>query len=187
MARETKTVQVYPDDAKINATISFWENFGWEVINNQRCQEFTKQDSDGTQHYSTFNKITFSREKSSPWYNKVAQLESEYISTEKELESKSKAGNPFKKPSIIPHLIGMVILAFLAFKLLPGLAGEIVTYIGIAVGALLPIVIYIIRITNYNKHKDEMKERQAKWDNEVQRMRSRLNQILNEADQLING
>lgn len=186
MARETKTVQVYPDDAKINATISFWENFGWEVINNQRCQEFTKQDSDGTQHFSTFNKITFSREKSSPWYGKVAELESEYISTEKELESKSKAGNPFKKPSIILHLIGMVIIAFIALKVLPGLVDEIITYVVAAVCGLLPILIYIIRIVNYNKHKEEMKERQAKWDRDVAQMRSRLDEILYEADQLIN-
>lgn len=50
MARETKTIQMYPDDDAINQAISLWENFGWEVIGNQRCQEFKKQDSDGTQH-----------------------------------------------------------------------------------------------------------------------------------------
>lgn len=38
MARETKTIQMYPDDDAINQAISLWENFGWEVIGNQRCQ-----------------------------------------------------------------------------------------------------------------------------------------------------
>ena len=67
MAKETKTVQCYPSDDKINAMVERYASFGWELINNQRCQEFTGQtfDSDGssTSHYSTFNKLTFTREK----------------------------------------------------------------------------------------------------------------------------
>ena len=78
MARETITIQRYPDDKIVNDTIQAYELFGWEVIGNQRCQEFTRQDSNGTKHYSTFNKITFSREKSSPWYPEVVKLEQEF-------------------------------------------------------------------------------------------------------------
>ena len=100
MARETKTIQMYPDDDAINQAISLWENFGWEVIGNQRCQEFKKQDSDGTQHFETFNKITFSRDKSASWYGKVAELEQEYIATENELQSKSKQGNPYNNCAV---------------------------------------------------------------------------------------
>ncbi len=79
MARETKTVQVYPTDARVNAEIKRQELFGWEVIGNQRIQEFARQDSDGTRHYETFNKITFSREKSAEWYNEIVKLEKEYL------------------------------------------------------------------------------------------------------------
>ncbi|MDE7301294.1 MAG: hypothetical protein K2N47_03905, partial [Clostridia bacterium] len=81
--KETKTVQVYPDDKVVNATISEYESFGWEVVGNQRCQEYDGQTHDyysgsTTNHYSTFNKITFTREKASPWYEEVAKLEKEY-------------------------------------------------------------------------------------------------------------
>ncbi len=81
--RVTKTVQVYPSDDIVNATISENQSFGWEVIGNQRCQEYDGQTRDfitgsTTNHYSTFNKITFSRENSAPWYDEVTKLESEY-------------------------------------------------------------------------------------------------------------
>lgn len=86
MARETKTVQCYPDDDIVNERIRQYEAFGWELINNQRCQEFDGQSSemafDGStttvNHYSTFNKLTFSREKNSPWYGEVTALEANY-------------------------------------------------------------------------------------------------------------
>ena len=83
--KETKTVQVYPSDDIVNATIEEYGSFGWEVINNQRCQEYDGQtrgvDGSVTNHYSTFNKITFTREKGAPWYEEVAQLEKEYNTT----------------------------------------------------------------------------------------------------------
>lgn len=74
MARETITVQSHPD--KENKTITRYEMFGWEVISNQRCQEEEKR---GDSWYTvTFNKITFSREKSETWYKRVCELEVEY-------------------------------------------------------------------------------------------------------------
>ncbi|MDE6411704.1 MAG: hypothetical protein K2L02_04115 [Clostridia bacterium] len=80
--RETKTVQVYPSDAIVNATIEEYGSFGWEVIGNQRCQEYEGQthgtDGRTTNHYSSFNKITFTREKSAAWYDAVSDLEKEY-------------------------------------------------------------------------------------------------------------
>ncbi len=79
MPKETTTIQCYPSDKEINEKIRLFEMFGWEVINNQRCQEFTGQDSDGTRHFETFNKITFSREKGAPWYAEARELESEYV------------------------------------------------------------------------------------------------------------
>lgn len=73
MARETKVIQCHPDNE--NSEISWHEMFGWEVISNQRCQEEQKR---GDNWYTvTFNKITFSREKSAPWYDRVCELEEE--------------------------------------------------------------------------------------------------------------
>ncbi|MDE7380346.1 MAG: hypothetical protein K2N14_04760 [Clostridia bacterium] len=89
--KETKTIQVYPSDDIVNATIEEYESFGWEVIGNQRCQEFdgTTHGIDGstTQHYSTFNKITFTREKESHWYEEVSSLEKEYYVTKDTIDS----------------------------------------------------------------------------------------------------
>lgn len=82
--KETKTVQVYPDDDIVNATIGEYESFGWEVVGNQRCQEYDGQtreyDGSLTKNYSTFNKITFTREKNSVWYEEVYGLEKEFHS-----------------------------------------------------------------------------------------------------------
>ena len=55
--KETKTIQLYPDDNVINDAVALYENFGWEVVSNQRCQELT----DGGRKTSTFNKLTLSR------------------------------------------------------------------------------------------------------------------------------
>lgn len=73
MARETKVIQCRPD--RESDEISFHERFGWEVLSNQRCQEQEK--IDGEWYTATFNKITFSRDKSQPWYNRVCELEKE--------------------------------------------------------------------------------------------------------------
>ena len=99
--KETKTIQVYPDDNLVNTTIEEYASFGWEVINNQRCQEYDRQtygaNGSVTNHYSTFNKITFTREKSSPWYEEVTQLEKEHAELQNTIE-KYKA----KKPVLMP-------------------------------------------------------------------------------------
>ena len=60
MAKETTTVQCYPSDSAVNRKIREYEAFGWELINNQRCNE-DKGTYGGCRHYSTFNKLTFTR------------------------------------------------------------------------------------------------------------------------------
>ena len=76
MARETKTIQCYPDDDKINKVCSVQASFGWELIGNQRCRE---QETFGEYvRTSTFHKLSFSREKNSPWYAEVTELENNY-------------------------------------------------------------------------------------------------------------
>lgn len=83
MAKETKTVQCYPSDSKINETCARYGSFGWELIGNQRCEE-DKGTYDGYRHWTTFNKLTFTREKTSPWYDEVTDLERDYEKMEKE-------------------------------------------------------------------------------------------------------
>ena len=101
--KETRTVQVYPDDNIVNATIGEYESFGWEVVGNQRCQEYDGQtygiDGSVTKNYSTFNKVTFTREKDLPWYAEVSQIEREYYAL-KDTAKTYKAYKPvLKKPS----------------------------------------------------------------------------------------
>ncbi len=72
--KETKSVQVYPDNDAINRKIEVWGLFGWELLSNQRQQE---KHGDMIE---TFVVLTFQREKSEPWYPEVSKLEKEYDS-----------------------------------------------------------------------------------------------------------
>lgn len=70
--KETKSVQVYPDNQIINNKIEIWNCFGWELLSNQRQQE-KRGDM-----IETFVILTFQREKSEPWYLEVSKLEREF-------------------------------------------------------------------------------------------------------------
>ena len=129
--KETKTIQVYPSDSIINATIEEYGSFGWEVIGNQRCQEYegTTYDIVGgssTKHYSTFNKITFTREKLSPWYEEVSLLEKEYNSTKDTVKSYQSYRPVLRKPK--PEGGMGIALGFMlyCFYLVPGIIYTIV-------------------------------------------------------------
>ena len=107
MAKETTTTQCYPDDGIVNETIRKYEAFGWELIGNQRCQEETSYS------YKTFNKLTFSREKSSAWYKEVTEMEIKYdklIDEEPSKPSLSKASPAY-------FVIGALLLVFCALPL----------------------------------------------------------------------
>lgn len=155
MARETTTVQCYPSDEKINATIRQYESFGWELIGNQRCQEY--EGSYGTvDRYSTFNKLTFSREKNKPWYEEVSRLEREC----NRLLNKKPVRPPDDSPSKfryfiaifliiagIPFMAGLVfcIMDFEALFIVEGIIGAIVFAIG---------VILIVKAKNKKKSNE---------------------------------
>ena len=82
MARETEMVKVYPSDEAVRAKVGVYEAFGWEVVGNQKITEKTGsyEGADGNYYNTTetYVQLTFSREKSSPWYKKVVELEEEY-------------------------------------------------------------------------------------------------------------
>ena len=87
--KETKSVQVYPDNDIINKRIEIWGCFGWELLSNQRQQE-----EDGNM-INTFVVLTFQREKSEPWYPEVSKLEKEFYAALEEyqqLESQAPSG-----------------------------------------------------------------------------------------------
>lgn len=70
--KETKSVQVYPDNTIINNKIEIWNCFGWELLSNQRQQE------ERGDMIETFVILTFQREKSEPWYPEVSKIEKEF-------------------------------------------------------------------------------------------------------------
>lgn len=88
--RETKIIQVYPSDSAIEKAIKEWESFGWEMTDNQR---FSDKSSVSIPYYgtqtttTTYNKLTFSREKSSTWYAEVKSLEEEYEAVKAEMSA----------------------------------------------------------------------------------------------------
>lgn len=96
--RETKIIQVYPSDSAIEKAINEWESFGWEMTDNQKFSD--KQDLwspvGTTVRTTTYNKLTFSREKSSPWYAEVKSLENQYESVQRDISAVTNE-KPVKK------------------------------------------------------------------------------------------
>ena len=178
--KETKTVQVYPSDDIVNATVEEYGSFGWEVINNQRCQEFDGQTrgADGglTNHYSTFNKITFTREKSSPWYESVTAIEKEY----NDLES-TKMSYKNRKPVLNPpkHSSSMDIVVCIFFYLL----------------YIIPGVIFTISIcranSKYKKYMNDYSKAVAEYNAEypakIKELESRRLELRARAEKLVLG
>ncbi|MCH5158040.1 MAG: hypothetical protein J1F33_02465 [Clostridiales bacterium] len=64
MAKETKTVQCNPDEYSVNEISKTHESFGWEMTDNRPLY--------------TLANLTFVREKNSPWYQEVAELEKQF-------------------------------------------------------------------------------------------------------------
>lgn len=177
MARETTTVQCYPDDSIINEKIKEYEAFGWELINNQRCQEYRGQTSNTeytgswkttvTDHYATFNKLTFSREKNTAWYSKIVDMEKEYNSLKN-----SKPSEPYyQKASGARFYLGAVIaLLFIPF-LSMGISYSAVflTIIGIVllVVGIAMIVTGIMKNKKYSQARASYRLRVSEWEKDA--------------------
>lgn len=189
MARETVTIQRYPDDSIINQTIKEYEAFGWELISNQRCQEYEGQthgfDGSSTKHYSTFNKLTFTREKSSSWYELVVPLEEEYRSL---MNIKPQAPKTYSKSfTVLFYIAGVVAIALGA--VLAAVSSEFFSYflhlIGYTlIGAGAISLVYAICRTvigkkRANKYSSDLSDWQEKG--------SRAKELLREAERLVNG
>ncbi|MDE6505301.1 MAG: hypothetical protein K2L42_05450 [Clostridia bacterium] len=175
--KETKTVQVYPDDNIVNATISEYESFGWEVVGNQRCQEYEGQthgiDGSTTKHYSTFNKITFTREKASPWYNEVAQIEKEYYVLNDTAKTYKSLKPVLKKPSpdgIVGFALGLMLYCF---WLVPG------------------IIYSVVRASKKSKYKKEYVEAladyEATYPAKIEDLNEKIAELRIRAEKLVSG
>lgn len=182
MARETITVQRYPDDVIINETIKEYEAFGWELINNQRCQEYEGQtyglDGSSTKHYSTFNKLTFSREKASAWYSRIVPIEEEYRSlmNAKPQHPKSKS----KSLTVVSYIAGVLFCAMgIIFGILEGLPMLFWAAIGV------PFLIFAICRTVIGKKKmNAYRVELADWEDG---QGVRAEKLLKNAERIVNG
>ena len=110
--KETKTVQCYPSDEAVNEMMAVYADFGWELVSNQRCRE-ADGSSENYDYYKTFNKLTFSREKSNIWYDEVSKYENNYHTYEKLYEDTSRPEDVNKKMYVCIVLgpIGWILLA----------------------------------------------------------------------------
>lgn len=172
--KETKTIQVYPDDNIVNATIGEYESFGWEVVGNQRCQEYNGQtrgvDGSTTNHYSTFNKITFTREKSSPWYEEVSQIEREYNVLSDTIQTYKNA-----KPVLSKTSEGSILLGVFLYCLW-----------------IIPGVIYtIVRISKKSKSKKEYEKQLAEYfavyPAKIKELEEKTSELRIRAEKLVSG
>lgn len=187
MARETKTIQCYPDDRIINERVKRYEAFGWELINNQRCQEYEGQTSshdfiDGgtvvTSHYSTFNKLTFSRDKSALWYAEVVELEKEHdrlLNTEPDNYAVRPSNNWLL--GIFGLLIGIVLFTM---GMPPSLIAIPCVLLAISV---LFIVIWIVKKVHQKRDTEDYYKRMREWRNttakEAEKIRIKAESIVN--------
>lgn len=175
--KETKTIQVYPSDSIVNATIGEYESFGWEVVGNQRCQEFEGTtygfDGSSTKHYSTFNKITFTREKDSAWYEEIKGLEKEFHElgdTVKSYKNRKPVLRELKLDGIAAFSIGFWLYLML---LLPG------------------IIFSVVRACKKTKYKKQYQNALARYEQEypakIKELEGKRSELRSRAENLIAG
>lgn len=190
MARETKTIQCYPDDDIINRRVKEYEAFGWELINNQRCQEYDGQSYDPidkvtTTTYSTFNKLTFSREKAVSWYGEVTRLERDFyeiMDTKPSPPANSKMQKAAYAWAFLFTVVGIAILLVIGL----GMGGGVFGLIG-----LLPLAaglaIFIaggVKRGKYNKAYAEYESELSEWNCTEKR---KADDIMKKANKIINA
>ncbi|MBD5632207.1 MAG: hypothetical protein HDP34_03140 [Clostridia bacterium] len=176
--KETKTVQVYPDDDIVNDTIGEYESFGWEVVGNQRCQEYEGQTHDiitgsSTKHYSTFNKITFTREKDAQWYDEVSQIEREYTVLKDTVKNYKNCKPVLKTPQ--PDGVVVVALGFMCycFWIIPG------------------VIYTIVRASKKSKYKKEYEKEladyKAVYPAKIKELNEKTAELRARAEKLVSG
>lgn len=178
MARESTTVQCYPLDSIINRKIREYETFGWELISNQRCREEGGTTFDGYKKVSTFNKLTFTRDKSAPWYSEVIKLEDRHknlMSSEPQEKKPSKI-LLYASIMVLIFALGMLIptLSF-GFQIVPGVPAIVLTVIDVFL-----FVLYVVKKLRYKKvYKIRFSEWQQTCGQEALEIRKQAEALVN--------
>ncbi len=190
MARETKTIQCYPDDDIINRRVKEYEAFGWELVNNQRCQEYDGQSYDPidkvtTTTYSTFNKLTFSREKATPWYDEVTRLERNFhdvMDTKPSAPANRKMQKAAYAWAFFFTVVGIAILLVIGL----GMGGGVIGLIGIA-PLTFGLAIFIaggVKRGKYKKARAHYEHTLDEWNSTEKR---KADALMEKANKLINS
>lgn len=197
MAKETKTVQCYPSDERINAMIERYQAFGWELINNQRCQEYDGQTYEGdtrVSHYSTFNKLTFTRDKGEEWYGEVTALERDYESLDNECRryKNLEPDTPTTSSGYVLSLIaGILILAgvlnfILAFTDKYYTIGYILGPVFLVLGILRFILRAVRKNIKWKKYGEEKAEWKDRYGEKIEELEKQMKELMRKAERLVN-
>ena len=157
MAKEIKSISVAPSAEE--ETVNVWQSFGWEFkstqeIKTQDVQQFTGQDDDGTEHYTTtrgehYVKLTFERDPNRQNYNELVALEKQY--------------NAVPGPGYPPVRFGKV--------------WGVIAGIGILLYVVPGILIIIWRCVSYSK-------KYKKWEADYNNWAAKRSEILEKAKPL---
>ena len=198
MPRESMTVQCYPSDEKVNETIARYESFGWELMSNQACQEYTGY-SESSFSSISYNTLTFSREKSEKWYDEVTALEAQYKAVNDRLEELNKTQpqlpNTFDRQfgalmlvsfGAIIAFVGILLLIFSAVDLLEFYWAFIPLVVG---GAMIAGSVYMQMsiINGKRKHASDLEEWQESNRGKVENLKSEMEEIVQKAAAVIKG
>lgn len=190
MARESVTIQCYPSDSVINAKVRQYEAFGWELINNQKFQEYTGQTTSGdtvTRHYSTYNKLTFSRDKSEPWYEEVTKLEREY----KHLENRQdditdyKPRNRGNNAMVTLLLVGAILAVIL--NVILGFAMATSHFVIAGIITVVPVLIILVRALRKKSYNRKLSQWHSLYDSELKEIDDKMEELCDKAEALVNG
>ena len=193
MARETKVVQSHPD--REMQTINFYQKFGWEVIGNQRCQEEEKRGD--TWYTITFNKITFSREKNEPWYDRVCELEQRTLYlNDKGIDAIDGTKYGVYAPAYVPEpqiakrgkfflglillIVGLIGVVVLGNEILPNLTSELIPLFGILAAAC-----FFLTVSNVKNIKGLSGQAAKDALNEYYQYRSDYTAYTNKLEQIL--
>ena len=171
MLKETRITQVAPNDEVINNTIKTYQIFGWELVNNQRCQEYVESD----ETYSTYNKLTFTRDQETVHYQEVATLEAEYLQLQDQREHFERLGNQncvdflLRAHRTMPHHPRFNVFACIICFLL----------------AIIPGIIYV---SHYQRRVAKYEKAMSVWKpqlDELARIQARIDQIVLDVGTLV--
>ena len=186
--KDFKSIQVAPGNE--DKTVRLWMSFGWELkykqrVKNQDSQVFTRQDSDGTEHYRItkgvdFYDLTFERDPERKNYAELKSLEEQYYSMKKPV------------PPVKPVRFGNIWLAISFFTLL-----IIVGCYWLSISFFIPsimatlfiiiveIIIIIWRFMRYSELKKNYYEEYAVYRKEFEAANKKRQEIVEKARSLV--